>query len=104
MLLSVKERTNEFGLCMATDARPRDVLVQFLAEAMILGFGGGLFGVVCGVTGAFIVGKITAWKTAISFEPIFISLHISLAIGLFFGVYPARKASLPNPIEALQAE
>lgn len=104
MLLSVKERTNEIGLRMATGARPRDVLVQFLAEALMLGLFGGLLGMICGVLGAVIVGKSTAWQTAISPEPILISLIFSLAIGLFFGVYPARKASLLDPIEALRAE
>ncbi|MFQ5630754.1 MAG: ABC transporter permease [bacterium] len=104
MLLSVKERTNEIGLRMATGARPKDVLTQFLAEALVLGLFGGLFGVICGVLGAAIVGKSTAWHTAISPESILISLLFSFAIGLFFGVYPARKASLLDPIEALRAE
>lgn len=102
---AIRERAHyEIGLRMATGARPRDVLVQFLAEALVLGFLGGLFGVVYGVAGATIVGKITAWQTVISLEPIFISPLFSLAIGLFFGVYPARKASLLNPIDALRAE
>ncbi len=104
MLMSIKERTNEIGLRMAVGARPRDILLQFLSEASILGLFGGLTGVIIGVAGSIIIGFSTEWETAISISSIFVSIGFSLSIGLFFGVYPARNASLLDPIEALRSE
>ncbi len=104
MLLVVKERTNEIGLRMAVGARPRDVLVQFLVEALILGLAGGFAGVLFGVLTASGLSYVSPWPTAISAVSILISVGFSLSIGLFFGVYPARRAALLNPIEALRAE
>jgi putative ABC transport system permease protein len=104
MLMSVRERTNEIGLRMATGARPRDILVQFLSEAMLLGMMGGLTGAAIGLVGSWGLGFWTAWETAVSTESIGLSLVFALTVGLFFGVYPARRASLLDPIEALRAE
>ena len=104
MSLAVKERTNEIGLRMAVGSRRKDIIVQFISEATILGFFGGFMGVFLGTSGAWIVETATKWQTAISLKPIVISLLFSLSVGLFFGVFPARKASLLNPIEALRAE
>ena len=104
MFLAVKERTNEIGLRMAVGSRRKDIIVQFISEATILGFSGGFMGVFLGTSGAWIVETATKWQTAISLKPIVISLLFSLSVGLFFGVFPARKASLLNPIEALRAE
>ena len=104
MFLAVKERTNEIGLRMAVGSRRKDIMVQFISEATILGFLGGFMGVFLGTAGAWIAGAATKWQTEISLEPIVISLFFSLSVGLFFGVFPARKASLLNPIEALRAE
>ena len=104
MFLAVKERTNEIGLRMAVGSRRKDIIVQFISEATILGFFGGFMGVFLGTAGAWIVETATKWQTAISLKPIVISLFFSLSIGLFFGVFPARKASLLNPIDALRAE
>ena len=104
MFLAVKERTNEIGLRMAVGSRRKDIMAQFISEATILGFLGGFMGVFLGTAGAWIVETATKWQTAISLKPIVISLFFSLSIGLFFGVFPARKASLLNPIDALRAE
>ena len=104
MFLAVKERTNEIGLRMAVGSRRKDIIVQFISEATILGFLGGFMGVFLGTAGAWIVEAATKWQTEISLKPIVISLFFSLSVGLFFGVFPARKASLLNPIEALRAE
>ena len=104
MLMSVRERTNEIGLRMATGARPRDILVQFLSEAMLLGMMGGLTGAAVGLVGSWGVGLWTSWQTTVSTESILFSLVFALTVGLFFGVYPARRASLLDPIEALRAE
>jgi len=104
MFLAVKERTNEIGLRMAVGSRRKDILVQFISEATILGFLGGFMGIFLGASGAWIVEAATKWQTSISLKPIVITLFFSLSVGLFFGVFPARKASLLNPIDALRAE
>lgn len=104
MFLAVKERTNEIGLRMAVGSRRKDILVQFISEATILGFLGGFMGIFLGISGALIVEAATKWQTSISLETIVITLFFSLSVGLFFGVFPARKASLLNPIDALRAE
>jgi len=102
MLISIKERINEIGLRMAIGARSKDILVQFLAEASILGFAGGMIGVIIGVSGLLIIDFFTGMNIIISLEPIIIAIGFSFSIGLFFGVYPAKKASLLDPIEALR--
>jgi putative ABC transport system permease protein len=104
MLLAVKERTNEIGLRRAIGARSKDILLQFLLEALMLGLAGGLLGLVTGVTGAWVIGITTALAAVVPFYIIGLSLMFSLSVGLFFGVYPARKAALLDPIEALQAK
>jgi putative ABC transport system permease protein len=104
MLIAVRERTSEIGLRMAVGARQRDILAQFLSEALILGLVGGLIGVVLGVGGALIVGWTTQWPTVVPVDFVGIALAFSLSIGLFFGVYPAWRASRLFPIDALRAE
>ncbi len=104
MLLAVRERTNEIGLRRAVGARKRDILTQFLLEALLLGFSGGLLGVVLGISGAWLVSLLTSMVTVIPLPAIVISVLFSLSVGLFFGVYPARKASLMDPIDALKAD
>jgi len=104
MLVSVTERTREIGLRMAVGARARDILQQFLVEAMTLSLIGGLVGIALGIGGASLVAQLADWPTAL--EPLAILLAIGFAagIGIFFGYYPARKASRLLPIEALRYE
>jgi putative ABC transport system permease protein len=104
MQIAVRERTTEIGLRMAVGARRADILVQFLAEALIQGLVGGAIGVLIGVTGAVIVGWTTRWQTIVPLEIVGLGLLVSLSIGLFFGVYPARRASMLFPVDALRAE
>jgi putative ABC transport system permease protein len=104
MLLSVKERTGEIGLRMAVGARPRDILVQFLAEATALALGGWLAGVAAGALGAGAVAFGTNWKVGMPLEAFVASLAMAGATGLGFGAFPARKASLLPPIQALATE
>ncbi|TAK90739.1 MAG: FtsX-like permease family protein [Burkholderiaceae bacterium] len=104
MLVSVTERTREIGLRMAVGARARDILQQFLVEATTLSLIGGLVGIALGVGGSALVAYLADWPTAL--EPLAIVLAIGFAagIGIFFGYYPARKASRLLPIEALRYE
>jgi putative ABC transport system permease protein len=104
MLLAIKERTNEIGLRMAVGSRRKDILIQFLSEAMILGLSGGFLGVLMGAGAAWALDSATQLQTTVSAAPVAISLVFSLSVGLFFGVFPARRASLLNPIDALRAE
>lgn len=104
MLLSVKERTHEIGLRMAVGARPKDIRLQFLSEAAILGSLGGCIGVLVGIAGSIATGYFSKWNTIVSSESLIISLIFSFSVGLFFGVYPAKKAVLLDPIEALRTE
>ena len=104
MLMSVKERTTEIGLRIAVGARSRDILVQFLLEAVGLSAGGWLVGAALGIVGAAIVGRTTAWSVAISPKLLLLTLGVMTGSGLAFGAYPARKASLMTPITALRME
>lgn len=104
MLVSVTERTREIGLRMAVGATGRDILMQFLVEAMTLSLIGGFVGIVFGVTGSFLIGEMTGWATRLSPESIVLAVSFSAAIGIFFGFYPARKAASLLPIQALRYE
>ncbi len=104
MLMSVKERTSEIGLRMAVGARPVDILIQFLAEAIMLALGGWLAGFMAGLSGAAVVVLVAHWKVAVSASMLLASLGTVLIAGVGFGTYPARKASLIPPIRALQVE
>jgi len=104
MLVSVTERTREIGIRMAIGARQRDILLQFLTEAVLLTTCGGIIGMVVGVSGAMIISKIMDWPTLISSQAIIIAFLFSAGVGVFFGFYPARKAAGLNPIDALRYE
>ena len=104
MLVSVTERTREIGIRMAVGARPGDILLQFLIEAMILSLIGGIIGILVGVGGAGLLGKIMGTAIMVSPLVIFGSVAFTAAVGIFFGFYPARKASRLNPIDALRYE
>ncbi|MBN1344736.1 MAG: ABC transporter permease [Phycisphaerae bacterium] len=104
MLVSVTERTREIGIRMAIGARGSDVLTQFLVESVVMSLLGGVIGIGVGFSGAAVLGRFTGWSTAISPETIAIALAFSAGVGIFFGLYPARKAASLNPIEALRYE
>ncbi len=104
MLVSVTERTREIGLRMAVGARSRDILGQFLVEAVTLSLIGGLIGVGLGLTGAYGAAYVAEWRTLIQFEAILVAFGFAGTVGIFFGFYPARKASRLDPIEALRYE
>src|SRR5207245_3381684 len=101
MLVSVTERTREIGIRMAVGAKRRDILTQFLLEAVVLSTLGGLCGVVLGVIGSQLVSTLAAWPTIVPLEAILLAVVFSGAVGIFFGFYPARKPSPLAPIPAL---
>jgi putative ABC transport system permease protein len=104
MLVSVLERTREIGIRKALGARERDIWTQFLAEAAVLTFAGGIIGVIVGWVIAVIVGSVSSMTTLVSPSIIIMAVSVSVGIGLFFGFYPAWNASRLNPIEALRSE
>jgi putative ABC transport system permease protein len=104
MLVSVTERTREIGIRKALGARPRDVLRQFLIESVTMALVGGLFGVAGGVAIAKLVTLLIGMPSAIKFWAVVAGLLVSASVGIFFGVYPARKASALDPIVALRFE
>ncbi|MGZ3696006.1 MAG: ABC transporter permease [Bdellovibrionota bacterium] len=104
MLVSVTERTKEIGLRKAIGARRIDILLQFLAESIVISVIGGLAGIFLGWFITLILGQVAGWATSISPESVVLAFTFSSAIGIVFGIYPARKASLLHPIEALRYE
>ena len=104
MLVSVTERTKEIGIRMAIGARAMDIRMQFLIEALVLSLLGGLIGVATGIGIALFIGTAFSTNVVISFAPILLSFGFSGLVGIGFGYYPAYKASLLNPIDALRYE
>jgi putative ABC transport system permease protein len=104
MLVSVTERTREIGIRLAIGAQPRDVLFQFLVEAIVLSVLGGLIGILVGSLVAVLMPYVAGWTTVLPWNAIVLSFGVSAAIGMFFGIYPARKASQLDPIVALRYE
>jgi putative ABC transport system permease protein len=104
MLVSVTERTREIGIRLAVGAHGRDVLTQFLIEAIILSSMGGMIGVILGVGSSQLISKLNGWPVLVSTTAIVGAVAFSAAIGVFFGFYPARKAAQLDPIDALRYE
>jgi ABC-type antimicrobial peptide transport system permease subunit len=104
MLVSVTERTREIGLRRALGARRRDLLLQFLVEAIVLSLVGGAIGVGVGFTVSRLVHEVTRWSVVVSPGAVALAFGFAAATGVFFGFYPARKASALNPIDALRYE
>jgi putative ABC transport system permease protein len=104
MLVSVTERTREIGIRLAIGAQPGDVLAQFLVEAVVLSVLGGAIGILVGSGVALLLPMLAGWTTVLPWNAIVLSFAVSAAIGMFFGIYPARKASQLDPIVALRYE
>jgi putative ABC transport system permease protein len=104
MLVSVTERTREIGIRMAIGAKGKDILTQFLVEALTLSIAGGGIGILLGVGASRFLAWKAGWSIALPPESILLAFGFSAAIGVFFGFYPARKASRLDPIEALRYE
>ena len=104
MLVSVLERTREIGIRKALGARERDIWIQFLIEAAFLTFAGGIIGVIVGWVVSYLVNSMGIMTTVVTADIVILALSVSVAIGLFFGFYPAWNASRLNPIEALRSE
>jgi len=104
MLVSVTERTREIGVRVAVGATEGAIQLQFLGESVMLSLVGGAAGVLFGVAGSYLVGQTLKWPMQMSPESVVIAAIFSIAVGVFFGYYPARKASLLDPIEALRYE
>jgi len=104
MLVSVTERTREIGLRMAVGARGRDILTQFLVEAVTLSLIGGVIGIGLGLAGSYAIAYFAEWRTLLNSQAIVVAFGFAAAVGIFFGFYPARKAAALNPIDALRSE
>jgi putative ABC transport system permease protein len=104
MLVSVTERTHEIGLRMAVGARRRDILAQFLTEAITLALIGGVLGIAAGVGGTWALAYFVQWQTLIAPELVLTAFGVAAAVGVVFGLYPASRAARLDPIEALRFE
>jgi putative ABC transport system permease protein len=102
MLVSVKERTREIGIRMAVGAKQWDILIQFMIEAVLLSVGGGLIGVILGIAASMISSSFINWPSVVSATSILLSFGFAAMVGIFFGIYPAMKASQLDPIESLR--
>ena len=104
MLVSVTERTREIGIRIAIGATESDVLRQFLSESVVLSLAGGIVGVLFGVASSLTITRVLGWTILISPTAVAAAVVFSMAVGIFFGFYPARKAAVLDPIEALRFE
>lgn len=104
MLVSVRERTREIGLRQAVGAKTRDILTQFLVEAVALSVAGGLVGIVLGIGASTVISHVAHWNIVIGFSAVLLAVLFSALVGVSFGYYPARRAAYLDPIEALRSE
>ncbi|MCP4582083.1 MAG: FtsX-like permease family protein [candidate division Zixibacteria bacterium] len=104
MLVSVTERTREIGVRMAVGARRLDIMMQFILESISLSLLGGIIGILLGVGGSYVLTEFFGWSTFVPPEAVALSFGFAFVVGIFFGIYPARKASRLDPIEALRYE
>lgn len=104
VLVSVRERTREIGVRMAVGARRRDILRQFLVESVVVSLAGGAVGLLLGFGAAYLIAQVGGWSTSVPTYAVVMSLSVSVAIGLLFGVGPARRAAQLDPVEALRQE
>ena len=104
MLVSVTERTKEVGLLKSIGAKEKDILTQFLIEAMVMTFSGGVIGILIGVSGAFVISLAVGIPFSLSIPAVLVAVGVSTLIGLVFGLYPARRAARLHPIDALRYE
>jgi putative ABC transport system permease protein len=104
MLATVLERTREIGIRRAVGATQKDILGQFLLEAVVLSFTGGLIGILLGFGMTKVIAVYAHWRTLVAWHSIFLAFSVSVAVGVIFGFYPARRAALKEPIEALRYE
>jgi putative ABC transport system permease protein len=104
MLISVRERTREIGLRQAIGAKTRDILTQFLAEAVTLSIAGGFVGVLLGIGASALISRLAGWATSVGPGAVLLAVFFSALVGITFGYYPARKAAFLDPIEALRSE
>jgi len=104
MLVSVTERIREIGIRMSVGARERDILLQFLTEAIVLSILGGFLGIGLGIIGSKLISRFSELQTLVSIGSVALAFLFAGSIGIFFGFYPARKASKLDPIEALRYE
>jgi putative ABC transport system permease protein len=102
MLISVQERTREIGLRQALGAKTRDILTQFLVEAITLSVAGGFIGILLGIGASFLISKLAGWTTSVGPGAVLLAVFFSALVGVGFGYYPARKAAYLDPIEALR--
>ncbi|MCK4249510.1 MAG: FtsX-like permease family protein, partial [Candidatus Omnitrophica bacterium] len=104
MLVSVTERTREIGLRKAIGAQAKDIMIQFLIEAVVMTIVGGCLGIILGAGIAFLMSALAGWGTTVSMFSVILATGFSVSVGLFFGLWPARQAARLNPIEALRYE
>jgi putative ABC transport system permease protein len=104
MLVSVTERTREIGIRMAVGARSRDILLQFIVEALVMAAIGGALGIGVGIASSDIIHRTMEWPVVVRPDVVLIALLVSGSVGIFFGFYPARKAAHLDPIDALRYE
>lgn len=104
MLASVMERTKEIGIRLAIGAKKKDVLMQFLSEAVAISLTGGLIGIALGIAASYVIESITEIPTIVTWYSIAISFFVSITIGIIFGIMPAKRAAEQNPIESLRYE